>query len=166
MGKIRIVSFLLFGLLLSSCGNSPKGKETSFDEIQEMVDNIIDAVEKEDFERQQLLCDDMYLKMGSVTHCKAEIWLSSEYFFLCCYNGGSEDDVKMKMELYTEKYLGLGTLWESVKDMDTQWFSNIERSAELIIRSYNENPSRTEKLINENGFEAYQSFARIVLRKK
>lgn len=161
------ITFLLAiaTLLLFSCENSSKNyRET--DDIQEMVDKICEAMDCDDFERQQFLCDDMYSRIKDINHCKAKVWLSSEYFFLCCYNGGGEEQVKMKMELYTEKYLGSGILYESVKDMDAIWFSNIDRSAKLIQQAYEDNPSRTEKLVNDNEFEAYQAFARIVLRKR
>lgn len=154
-------------MILPSCEN-PSRSSHDTDEVQKMTDKIIEAFDNKDFKKQQLLCDDMYSMIKDTNHCKAKVWLSSEYFFLCCYNGGNEDvdEVTMKMELYTEKYLGTGILWESVKDMDAIWFSNIERCAKLILQAYEDNPSRTEKFVNEHEFEPYQIFARIVLRKR
>lgn len=167
MGNRKVTTIIiLFFLFLSSCGNLPKKDTESIDEIQETVDKIIESIDKENFKEQQMLSDDLYSMIRNQNHYKAKTWLSREYFFLCCYNGGSEEDVKMKMELYTEKYTGLGTIWYSVKDMDAMWFSNIERSAELIISAYEDNPSRTKKFIDDNEFEAYQAFARIVLSKQ
>lgn len=153
-------------LCVSSCGNLGHKEIKSNDDIQEVVNNIVVAIDKEDFKEQQVLSDDLYSKICDIHHYKAKTWLSREYFFLCCYNGGSEDDVKMKMELYTEKYTGVGALWHTVKDMDAVWFSNIERCAGLILSAYKDNPSRTKKFIDENEFEAYQTFARIVLSKQ
>jgi hypothetical protein len=69
-----------------SCGNSSKEKTEDTNDIQEMVDNICDAVDREDFEAQQTLCDDLYVKLKDINHIKAELWLSQGYFFICCYN--------------------------------------------------------------------------------
>ncbi|MCH5308119.1 MAG: hypothetical protein J1E37_08510 [Prevotella sp.] len=152
---------------LVSCTSPSKGKN-EIDEIQEMENRIIKARQEDNFETQQLLGDKMYSFIRDQHDCETELWLALHYFYLCCLNGGSEEDVKMKLELYTEKYLGLGILYETVKDMDAIWFSNIQRSAELIIRAYEDSPSLTMKELENDDIypKAFQAFARIVLRKR
>lgn len=155
---------MVFAISISlfACGNSPK-RSNETEEIQEMI-NRITATDEDDFETQQILTDEMYTLIKNRKDCKAETWLSFQYFFLCCYNGGSEDEVKSKMELYTGRFLGHSG-WDVVKDMDSIWFSNIQRSAELLIRAYEDNPSLTNRLIEETyTLDAFQAFAKLVIR--
>lgn len=150
---------------LVSCTSQSSGKDET-GKIQEMINCIIDAGKEEDFEKEQLLCDEMYSFIRNRHDSKAELWLAHSYFILCCYNGGSENDVKMKLELYTEKYVGIGRLWESVKDMDAIWFSNIQRCEELLIRAYEDNPSLTMKELEELyiNSKAFHAFANLVIK--
>ena len=147
---------------LFSCGNSTKINEE--EEIQTMINRIIEEMNKDDFEAQQLLGDEMYTKIRDRHDCKAELWLSYHYFFMCCYNGGSEEEVKTKMELYTGRFLGRSG-WDVVKTMDPIWFSNIQRCTELLIRAYEDNPSLTMKELEDYTHpEAFLPFTRLVLK--
>lgn len=152
-------------LFLVSCTSPSKGRN-EIDEVQEMESRIIEARQEDNFETQQLLGDKMYSFIRDRHDCETELWLSLHYFYLCCLNGGSEEDVKMKLELYTEKYVGIGRLWESVKDMDAIWFSNIQRSSELLIRAYEDNPSLTMKELENDDIypKSFQAFANLVIK--
>lgn len=160
--KKCLALFVLF-IALFSCSHPSKNSNGNKSEVQEMIDRITSTAE-DDFETQQELTDEMYMLIKNRQDCKAEAWLSFQYFFLCCYNGGSEEEVRSKMELYTGRFLGHSG-WDVVKNMDPIWFSNIQRSTELLIRAYEDNPSLTTKLIEETyTLEAFQAFAKLVIR--
>jgi len=170
MYKSRLIPYLIYLLIIFaisitfySCGNSAKGTNETED-TQEMMNRIIAAGEDGDFEAQQILGDEMYTKIRDRHDCKAELWLSYHYFFMCCYNGGSEEEVKTKMELYTGRFLGRSG-WDVVKTIDPIWFSNIQRCTELLIRAYEDNPSLTMKELEDYTHpEAFLPFTRLVLK--
>lgn len=71
----------------------------------------------------------------------------------------------MKLEFYAIGYLGHSG-WDIVKAMDSIWFSNIQRCADLIVRAYQDNPSLTMKELKDDDTypEPFQAFANLVIR--
>lgn len=158
--KVRTIFAAFMLILLSSCNSPTK----NIDKEEQLVDRIVEASKNDDFEAMQLNCDELYSAIRDKNDSNRELYLSYVYFHLCCYNGGSEEDVQMKMELYTGRFVGRSG-WDVVKTMDPIWFSNIQRSAELLLRAYEDNPSLTNKMIEENyTLAAFQAFARLVLK--
>lgn len=161
--KATRLLMLLAACTLSSCNSS--SSKVKPDEIQKMIDRIIDA--DDNLVKQQILTDEMYLQIMDLHDCRAELWLSFQYFYICCYNGESKDSIKKKIELYDLKFIDDGRLWSSVKNNDPVWFSNIERCAELIKRAYDDDPSLANKLIEEDyTTQSFQSFSQLVIKRE